>query len=118
MCLASAETFRLRFELVRTCDVVVGELLLFMGLLTPHFRTANFLAHPVPVTLPGVFAALPFAIWFYLAIEGVAMVAEEVENPRRTIPTYDGLWQSQHAPGAKSGLNREELDKLRALGYI
>ena len=73
------------FSLVVTV-LAVGELLLFMGLLTPHFRTANFLAHPVPVTLPGVFAALPFAIWFYLAIEGVAMVAEEVENPRRTIP--------------------------------
>jgi ethanolamine permease len=73
------------FSLVVTV-LAVGELLLFMGLLTPHFRTANFLAHPVPVTLPGVFAALPFAIWFYLAIEGVAMVAEEVENPRRAIP--------------------------------
>ena len=73
------------FSLVVTV-LAVGELLLFMGLLAPHFRTANFLAHPVPVTLPGVFAALPFAIWFYLAIEGVAMVAEEVENPRRTIP--------------------------------
>ncbi|GAB3869357.1 ethanolamine permease [Hymenobacter segetis] len=73
------------FSLVVTV-LAVGELLLFMGLLTPHFRTANFLAYPVPVTLPGVFAALPFAIWFYLAIEGVAMVAEEVENPRRTIP--------------------------------
>lgn len=73
------------FSLVVTV-LAVGELLLFMGLLTPHFRTANFLAHPVPVTLPGVFAALPFAIWFYLAIEGVAMVAEEVENPRYTIP--------------------------------
>ncbi|MDB5267689.1 MAG: ethanolamine permease [Hymenobacter sp.] len=73
------------FSLVVTV-LAVGELLLFMGLLAPHFRTANFLAHPVPVTLPGVFAALPFAIWFYLAIEGVAMVAEEVGNPRRTIP--------------------------------
>ena len=73
------------FSLVVTV-LAVGELLLFMGLLTPHFRTANFLAHPVPVTLPGVFAALPFAIWFYLAIEGVAMVAEEVQDPRRTIP--------------------------------
>jgi ethanolamine permease len=73
------------FSLVVTVLAVV-ELLLFMGLVAPNFRTENFLAHPVPVTLPGVFAALPFAIWFYLAIEGVAMVAEEVDNPRRTIP--------------------------------
>lgn len=34
----------------------------------------------------GIFAALPFAIWFYLAIEGVAMVAEESKDPHRTIP--------------------------------
>ena len=33
----------------------------------------------------GVFAAIPFAIWFFLAIEGVANVAEEAINPRRTI---------------------------------
>jgi ethanolamine permease len=34
----------------------------------------------------GIFAALPFAIWFFLAIEGVAMAAEEAKKPRRTIP--------------------------------
>jgi ethanolamine permease len=39
----------------------------------------------MPFGWGGVFAALPFAIWFYLAIEGVAMVAEEVEDPKRTI---------------------------------
>jgi ethanolamine permease len=33
----------------------------------------------------GVFASIPFAIWFFLAIEGVANVAEEAINPRRTI---------------------------------
>ena len=33
----------------------------------------------------GVFAAIPFAIWFFLAIEGVANVAEETVNPQRTI---------------------------------
>ncbi|GAB3588670.1 ethanolamine permease [Hymenobacter daeguensis] len=66
--------------------LAVAELLLYMGLLVPHFKVATFLAHPVPVRAAGVFAALPFAIWFYLAIEGVALVAEEVADPRRTIP--------------------------------
>ncbi|TDN38487.1 ethanolamine permease [Hymenobacter sp. UV11] len=74
-----------RFALVVT-GLAVAELLVFMGLMAPHFRVANFLAHPVPVRLGGVLAALPFAIWFYLAIEGVALVAEEVKEPRRTIP--------------------------------
>ena len=73
------------FSLVVTV-LAVGELLLFMGLLAPHFKVETFLAHPVPLRAAGVLAALPFAIWFYLAIEGVAMVAEEAEDPRRTIP--------------------------------
>lgn len=34
----------------------------------------------------GMIAAVPFAIWFFLAIEGVAMAAEEARDPRRTIP--------------------------------
>ena len=74
-----------RFSLVVTV-LAVAELLVFMGVLAPHFRVANFLAHPVPLRLAGVLAALPVAIWFYLAIEGVAMVAEEVKEPRRTLP--------------------------------
>jgi ethanolamine permease len=41
----------------------------------------------MPFGWKGVFAALPFAIWFYLAIEGVAMVAEETKDPHRSIPT-------------------------------
>ncbi|MGI4741742.1 MAG: ethanolamine permease [Janthinobacterium lividum] len=73
------------FALVVT-GLAVAELLVFMGLMVPHFRLTTFLAHPVPVRAAGVLAALPFAIWFYLAIEGVALVAEEVKEPRRTIP--------------------------------
>ncbi|MBC8151298.1 MAG: ethanolamine permease, partial [Bacteroidetes bacterium] len=66
--------------------LAVGELLVFIGLVAPAYRTENLLAHNESFGIGGVFAALPFAIWFYLAIEGVAMVAEEVKNPRRTIP--------------------------------
>ena len=32
---------------------------------------------PFLMAWPGVFAATPFAIWFFLGIEGVANVAEE-----------------------------------------
>jgi hypothetical protein len=39
-------------------------------------------------------------------------------HPPATIPTYDGLWQSPHAPGVASGLNQEELQKLKSLGYL
>ena len=63
--------------------LAVGELLLFIGIVSPHFKTANFMSHPMPFGWSGVFAALPYAVWFYLAIEGVAMVAEEVKEPKK-----------------------------------
>jgi ethanolamine permease len=34
----------------------------------------------------GVWSALPFAIWFFLAIEGVPLAAEETANPARNVP--------------------------------
>ena len=66
--------------------LAVGELLLFMGIIGPHFQMTNFMHDPMPFGWTGVFAALPFAVWFYLAIEGVAMVAEEVKDPEKNIP--------------------------------
>ncbi len=66
--------------------LAVGELLLFMGIVGPHFKMGNYVSHPMPFGWAGVFAALPFAVWFYLAIEGVAMVAEEVKEPKKNIP--------------------------------
>ncbi|MDF2987734.1 MAG: ethanolamine transporter [Eubacterium sp.] len=34
----------------------------------------------------GIFSAIPFAIWFYLGVEGGAMAAEECKNPKKDIP--------------------------------
>jgi len=66
--------------------LAVAELLLFMGIIAPHFKMGNYLSHPMPFGWKGIFAALPYAVWFYLAIEGVAMVAEEVKEPEKNIP--------------------------------
>jgi len=66
--------------------LAVAELLLYMGIVSPHFKMDNYLSNPMPFGWAGVFAALPFAVWFYLAIEGVAMVAEEVKEPKKNIP--------------------------------
>jgi ethanolamine permease len=63
----------------------VGELLLFAGIALPHFSTEAFFNNSLPNGIPGIFAALPFAIWFFLGLEGVANVAEETINPQRTI---------------------------------
>jgi ethanolamine permease len=63
----------------------VAEILVFMVLIFPAFKTENFLANS-SITANGIFAGIPFAIWFFVAIEGVAMLAEEVKNPNKTIP--------------------------------
>jgi ethanolamine permease len=74
------------FELVVTL-LAIGELLVFMGVVSPGFSWANFTAHGwAEDPVGGIFAALPFAIWFFLAIEGAAMAAEEAKDPARTIP--------------------------------
>jgi ethanolamine permease len=72
------------FELVIT-TLAVAELLLFAGITLPHIDIKNLQANALPHGWWGVFAAIPFAIWFFLAIEGVANVAEEAINPQRTI---------------------------------
>lgn len=80
------------FELFVTV-VAIGELLIFMGVVAPGFSWDNFTAKGWAGadefsigTLAGIAAAVPFAIWFFLAIEGVAMAAEEAKDPKVTIP--------------------------------
>ncbi len=80
------------FELFVTILAIV-ELLVFMGVVAPGFSMSNFVAHGWSGehtfsldSMSGIVAAIPFAIWFFLAIEGVAMAAEEAKDPRTTIP--------------------------------
>jgi len=72
------------FELVITILAVI-ELLIFAGVTLPEFEFSNLEMNPMPNGYAGIFAAIPFAIWFFLAIEGVANVAEEAINPQRSI---------------------------------
>jgi ethanolamine permease len=80
------------FELFVTILAIV-ELLVFMGVVSPGFSMSNFVANGWAgqsdfsmAAIPGIVAAIPFAIWFFLAIEGVAMAAEEAKDPTKTIP--------------------------------
>jgi ethanolamine permease len=73
------------FELFITV-LAVAELLVFIGVVAPSFELANLHRDPLPNGWSGAFACLPFAIWFYLAIEGVANAAEEARNPQRDVP--------------------------------
>lgn len=80
------------FELFVTIAAII-ELLVFMGVVAPAFSWGNFIhdgwgvaPHFGLEAMGGIFAAIPFAIWFFLAIEGVAMAAEEAKDPKRSIP--------------------------------
>src|SRR5262249_10455331 len=56
----------------------------------PHFDLANARmpgdAPWFPDGAHGVFTTLPFAIWFYLAIEQLPLAAEEARMPERDLP--------------------------------
>lgn len=60
----------------------------------PHFSTEMlFTVEPdpngtrfLPRGMGGVLAGLPFAIWFYLAIEQLPLAAEESHDPQRDMP--------------------------------
>jgi ethanolamine permease len=48
----------------------------------PDEGGSSFLPHGIA----GIFPAIPFAIWFYLAIEELPLAAEESHDPRRDVP--------------------------------
>jgi ethanolamine permease len=77
--------------------IAVGMLLLWglVMLFSGDFSTSNFTniapeggnSETFPFgLLKGTLAALPFAAWFYLAIEGVPMASEETKDPARDLP--------------------------------
>ena len=72
------------FELVITVLAVL-ELLLFSAVTLPHFEWKNLQHNNFPNGWKGVWASIPFAIWFFLGLEGVANVAEETVNPQRNV---------------------------------
>ncbi len=72
------------FELVVTALAVIA-VMMFSGISFQHFDVSHLKQNAFPFGWNGVFAATPFAIWFFLGIEGVANLAEEAINPKRTI---------------------------------
>jgi ethanolamine permease len=80
------------------CVAALGILLVFW---IGAFTKLDFQAQAIdtmggwfPEGVSGVFFAIPFAIWFYLAIEELPLAAEESHDPRRDIPrgTIYGLF--------------------------
>lgn len=73
-------------ELVVTI-VAIGGLIVFAGAGLPHADISKIIGGDLfKGGFSGIFSAIPFAIWFYLAVEGGAMAAEECKNPKKDIP--------------------------------
>ncbi|WP_234117461.1 ethanolamine permease [Clostridium hydrogenum] len=67
--------------------VAIAGLVIFAGATFTHVdMTKIFGGNVTRGGTIGVFNAIPFAIWFYLAAEGGAMSAEECKNPKKDIP--------------------------------
>jgi ethanolamine permease len=87
------EALRVMFAI--TAVAVVG-LVVFVVAMIPKFDAGNlFDIDPtsaagasdfIPFGYTGVLAALVYGIWFFLAIEGVPLAAEEARDPRRDMP--------------------------------
>lgn len=86
----------LRVMFVITAIAVIALLAFVLGMI-PHFEAANlFDIAPVaekmgssdflPYGISGLLASLVFGIWFFLAVEGVPLAAEESADPKRDMP--------------------------------
>jgi ethanolamine permease len=73
------------FELVVSVLAML-ELCVFAAVVLPHFSWHVFSRDALPHGWSGALSALPYAIWFYLAIEGIANIAEEAKRPQRDLP--------------------------------
>ncbi|AJA49059.1 ethanolamine:proton symporter, EAT family [Clostridium pasteurianum DSM 525 = ATCC 6013] len=73
-------------ETVVTVIAIIG-LIIFSGASIGHVDFTRIFGGDIyKGGFSGIFNAIPFAIWFYLAAEGGAMSAEECKNPKKDIP--------------------------------
>src|SRR5918998_879414 len=87
------EALKLMFGI--TVIAVVALAAFILGMI-PQFEVSNLFTIEatnavgassfLPFGFVGIWAAFPFAIWFFLAIEGVPLAAEETRDPQRDMP--------------------------------
>jgi len=65
--------------------IAVAGLIIFSTTALPRVTIQNLSQNALPFGVSGIFAAIPFAIWFFLGIEGIANLAEETIHPKRTM---------------------------------
>ena len=87
------EALKLMFGI--TAIAIVALVVTVFGLI-PHFEPSNLFdivpdgsaasSAFMPFGISGTLAALVFSIWFFLAVEGVPLAAEESQDPKRDMP--------------------------------
>ncbi len=89
----AGEALKIMFVITAIAAVA---LLVFVLAMFPHFNSANLFNIAVteqagaseflPMGYMGIWAAVPYAIWFFLAVEGVPLAAEEAKEPEKSLP--------------------------------
>lgn len=90
----AGEALKIMFVITAIAAVA---LFVFIIAMIPHFNSANLFDIAVssdkagasaflPLGYMGIWAAVPYAIWFFLAVEGVPLAAEEAKDPTKSLP--------------------------------
>lgn len=86
----------LRIMMVITLLAVIA-IVVFIVAMLPHFQWALLFdiapneqvlgsSRFLPEGIVGIWTALPFAMWLFLAVEGVPLAAEEATDPKKDLP--------------------------------
>lgn len=90
----AGEALKIMFVITAVAAVA---LMVFIFAMLPAFNSANLfdiVVHTeatgasafLPLGYLGIWAAVPYAIWFFLAVEGVPLAAEEAKEPEKSLP--------------------------------
>ncbi|MBL8918270.1 MAG: ethanolamine permease [Myxococcaceae bacterium] len=91
--LGAGEALKIIFGITAVAAVA---LVVFIVAMAPHFDAGRLFDVPVsqaagaspflPNGVLGIWAAIPYGMWFFLAVEGVPLAAEETKDPKRDLP--------------------------------
>ncbi|WP_336041660.1 ethanolamine permease [Acinetobacter dispersus] len=89
----AGEALKIMFAITLVAAIALA---VFIVAMLPHFNSQNlfdiaagqqFGANSfLPYGYLGIWAAVPYAIWFFLAVEGVPLAAEEAKDPAKSLP--------------------------------
>lgn len=89
----AGEALKIMFGITAVACIALG---VFIVSMFPHFDSKNLFDIAVgteagassflPFGYIGIWAAVPYAIWFFLAVEGVPLAAEEAKDPAKSLP--------------------------------